>query len=58
MSLFQSERANFATDAADATKLATDPLGPLPAGADPAEMAAWTVIANVLLNLDGVLTKG
>src|SRR5439155_17709115 len=58
VSLFQSERANFATDPAAATKLATDPLGPLPAGADPAEIAAWTVIANVLLNLDGVLTKG
>lgn len=23
-----------------------------------AEVAAWTVVANVLLNLDGVLTKG
>ncbi len=22
------------------------------------EAAAWTVVANVLLNLDGVLTKG
>ena len=22
------------------------------------ELAAWTVVANVLLNLDGVLTKG
>jgi hypothetical protein len=22
------------------------------------ELAAWTVIANVLLNLDGILTKG
>ena len=25
---------------------------------DPAELAAWTTVANVLLNLDGVLTKG
>ena len=38
--------------------LATDPLGPLPPGMDPAELAAWTTVANVLLNLDGVLTKG
>jgi len=22
------------------------------------DMAAWTVVANVLLNLDGVMTKG
>ena len=38
--------------------LVTEPLGPLPAGMDPADAAAWTVVANVLLNLDGVMTKG
>mgnify|MGYP004095837709 CR=1 FL=1 len=27
-------------------------------GADVAELAAWTLIASVLLNLDAVLTKG
>jgi hypothetical protein len=37
---------------------ATDPLGPLPAGMEPAELAAWTALANVLVNLDGVFTKG
>ena len=37
--------------------MATDPLGPLPAGCDASELAAWTVVANVILNLDGVLTK-
>ena len=31
---------------------------PAPAGMDAAELAAWTAVANVLLNLDGVLTKG
>ena len=30
----------------------------LPPGIDEPELAAWTVVANVLLNLDGVLTKG
>jgi mono/diheme cytochrome c family protein len=40
-----------------AVQLATDPLGPVPEGMDPAELAAWTVAANVLLNIDGVLTK-
>ena len=29
-----------------------------PPGMDPADLAAWTTVANVLLNLDGVLTKG
>ena len=40
-----------------ARKLSTSETQPLPAGADPAELAAWTVVANVLLNLDGVLMK-
>jgi hypothetical protein len=58
LALYQSEREHYRKDTKAALKLATDPLGPLPPGADAAEMAAWTVVANVLLNLDGVLTKG
>lgn len=58
VSLYQSEAAHYKADAAAAQMMATDPLGPLPAGADAAELAAWTVVSNVLLNLDGVLTKG
>ena len=38
-------------------QLATEPLGPLPTGADPAELAAWTVVGNVLLNLDETLDE-
>jgi hypothetical protein len=55
--LYDSELATYRADPAAAAKLATEPLGALPAGADAAEAAAWTVVANVLLNLDGVLTK-
>jgi hypothetical protein len=55
--LYETELAGFRADAAPARKLATDPHGPLPDGLPPAEAAAWTVVANVLLNLDGVLTK-
>ncbi len=40
-----------------AMKLATDPIGPLPEGAAAADLAAWTVVSNVLLNLDEVLMK-
>ncbi len=58
VSLYDQELANYRTDANAAKQMATEPLGALPAGADAAESAAWTVIANVLLNLDGVLTKG
>ena len=56
--LYESELTAYRADKGAATELATKPLGPLPANADPAEMAAWTVVANVLLNLDAVLTKG
>jgi hypothetical protein len=57
VSLWQSAAEGFRADKVAANSLATEPLGPLPEGADVAEMAAWTVVGNVLLNLDGVLTK-
>ncbi len=57
MALYENELATYQADPAAATKLATIPLGKLPEGSDAAEMAAWTVVSNVLLNLDAVLTK-
>lgn len=56
--LFDSELAHYRDAEKEALKLATEPLGALPDGLSPAEAAAWTVVANVLLNLDGVLVKG
>jgi hypothetical protein len=56
--LYRSEHDRYASDPTAASALATEPIGPLPKGMDPAELAAWTTIANVILNLDGVLTKG
>lgn len=56
--LFESELAHYRNAEKEALKLATEPLGVLPEGLSAAEAAAWTVVANVLLNLDGVLTKG
>jgi hypothetical protein len=58
VALFESERSHYRADPKAALALASDPLGPLPAGMEAADLAAWTVVANVLLNLDGVLTKG
>jgi hypothetical protein len=58
LDLYESEVEHYRKLAADAEKLATAPLGSLPSGMTAAEAAAWTVVANVLLNLDGVLTKG
>jgi hypothetical protein len=57
VALYEKELAGYQADLPAATKLATEPLGPLPDGNDAAETAAFTVVANVLLNLDAVLTK-
>jgi hypothetical protein len=40
-----------------ALALATNPAGPLPEGIPPLDAAAWTVVANVVLNLDETLNK-
>jgi hypothetical protein len=37
--------------------VATNPLGAAPAGSDIADLAAWTVVGNVLMNLDEFLMK-
>lgn len=55
--LHDSAQATFKADPEAAKKMATDPLGPLPATMDPADLAAWTTVANVLLNLDEVVMK-
>jgi hypothetical protein len=52
--LHDEARTEYAASPEDARKMATDPLGPPPADlqADIADLAAWTVVANVILNLD------
>jgi hypothetical protein len=52
------QRELYRRDLAGALELSTNPIGPLPAGMEPSDGAALTVLGNVLLNLDGVLTKG
>ena len=56
--LYEAEQAAYKGRAEDAVRFATDPLGPLPPGSSASEAAAWTAVANVLLNLDAVLTRG
>jgi hypothetical protein len=56
--LFRSEQEHYRQNPQDAIAMATDPIGPLPDGMEHADLAAWTVVGNVLLNLDGVLTRG
>jgi hypothetical protein len=54
---FYETLQHYQREEAQALQLATNPLGPLPDGLGAAEAAAWTAVANILLNLDGVLTR-
>lgn len=55
--LYELAKSQYAAIPEEANKLATDPLGPLPEGATAEELAAWTVVGNVLLNLDETLNR-
>ena len=61
-SLWRDARAHYAADVAAATKLTTNEHAPATTTPEPAidvvDLAAWTVVANVLLNLDELITKG
>jgi Protein of unknown function (DUF1553)/Protein of unknown function (DUF1549)/Planctomycete cytochrome C/F5/8 type C domain len=53
--LYHETRTELATELDRATKLATEPIGPLPPNSDAIELATWTTICNVVLNLDEFL---
>ncbi len=53
--LHADAKAIFAKDPEAATKLASSPMQPAPK--DASELAAWTTVANVLLNLDEMFMK-
>jgi hypothetical protein len=55
--LYNDSRARLADQPKAAVKLATIPLGNLPANVDPVAAAAMTVVGNVLLNLDEMVLK-
>ncbi len=55
--LLEEARKTYSNDPAAAKTMATDPIGPLPDGGDATELAALTVAANIILNLDEVLQK-
>jgi len=54
--LFTQSLAKYAAERSAAAKLASV-QGPVTEGTDLARLAAWTVVANVLLNLDETITK-
>jgi hypothetical protein len=53
LDLREKERQRFSAPKAKPEELA----GKVPAGVKPADLAAWTVVARVLLNLDETVTK-
>jgi hypothetical protein len=55
--LYMKAQQEYAKNTKLALQMATDPVGPLPAGVQAPEMAAWTVVGNVLLNLDETFAK-
>ena len=52
IALYQTERTHYASHPDDALKVIGQPVG-----SDAADLAAWTMVANVLLNLDEAVTK-
>lgn len=55
--LYHELLGDYQKDPAAAKLMAADPLGPLPQGMKAEELAAWTVVGNVLLNLDEMFMK-
>ena len=55
--LYETVLADYQEDMESAKEIATMPLGDLPEELDMAEAAAWTIVGNVLLNLDETLAK-
>ena len=51
------QRAEYAADRAAAGQLIENGKAPTPEGIDPAELAAWTALASILLNLDETITR-
>lgn len=49
--------AFYQADETKAKDMTTNPIGAAPVGANLADLAAWTTVANVLLNLDETLMK-
>jgi hypothetical protein len=56
--LYEQEFDQYKQDPAAARKMANSDLGQPLEGVSVERLAAWTVVANVLLNLDETITKG
>ena len=54
---YDDARAQYAKDVEKAKQMATNPLGAAPKEINIVELAAWTAVGNVLLNLDEMLMR-
>lgn len=57
LSFLDAQRASFRADPASADALLGVGIAPRPADLDPIELAAWTAVCRVLLNLHETLTR-
>jgi hypothetical protein len=57
LALHERHRAHYEQDADAAHAVLDNGLAPAPAEVEPAELAAWTSVARVLLNLDEAITR-
>ena len=55
--LYERSLVRFSQNAEEAKQMATEPLGPADTNAKLEELAAWTTVGNVLLNLDEFVMK-
>ena len=57
LTLLRKSVQQYASDPTLAMKMASEPLGAPPAGTDVSKLAAWTVAAGVIMNLDEFLMR-
>ena len=58
LELLRDQRARFRAAPEAARELIAIGASPADGGLDPIELAAWTMVGNLLLNLDEVVSKG
>jgi hypothetical protein len=56
--IFEDQLAEYRTDTKKALKLLSAGEANRNEKLDPAELAAWTIVASAILNLDETVTKG
>ncbi len=56
--VFERQRASFKAQPEEAQRLLITGESPADASIDPAELAAWTMVASAILNTDEAVTKG